>query len=403
MVLIAILLVQIVWTFFFDDDEKTCISDNVHCVHYESYYQYEGITCDRCTEFYYLDETRTCQKGTIENCQIYSSEDKCYECLNGLQFDSISKQCIKCDIEFCDSCYNSGSTKCKYCKNGYVLNSNETECQKCTAANCGTCIENEPTKCKFCDSGYFEDSDDQCTKCFDNCERCDDYTTCDYCNDNYVRNSNKTECLKSPDNCTTCKLSTENNTECAICTICDYCGSIYDDFEITFYGVYGLSADKTSCDYVIENCLYYYSEEVEKCYQCNFGYVLEENVCNACKVEGCGSCDNSQDTTCNTCGSDYHPITVNGSSTLSSDGSKCIECDTGYTLDKDECYAYTSGATGSDGKDYVCLLYPQGTSEHALFLTEVYEPVNGECENKLCDSAFSVAIFISSAFIIFIL
>ena len=191
---------------------------------------------------YYNNAIISCKNYIDDQCSSFDiKENKCKSCKSGyfLSFlDENTETCQKCDIENCQACFGMKlSYVCTLCKNGYYVpddDENKQSCQKCSVKNCKSCIgtklsnycyackdnytpiklNNIITKCEGCETGVNE-----------KCKECDTSTgQCTSCNDGYYLPSDDTEkeiCQQcSVENCKSCSGTRAINA-------CDACKDTY--------------------------------------------------------------------------------------------------------------------------------------------------------------------------------
>ena len=86
-------------------------------------------------------------------------------------------QCDSCPLN-CFSCKSKASYE--RCLGGYQWNENLIKCEKYNKG----CLKCRNNQCEICESGI-------CTKCFKNCDMCDDNSTCTKCKDGFYRDNVK--------------------------------------------------------------------------------------------------------------------------------------------------------------------------------------------------------------------
>ncbi|KAL7714732.1 Furin repeat-containing protein [Entamoeba marina] len=330
--------------------------------------------CTHCIDLYYLDGKKKCQKGSIDNCIIYSEETVCSMCAALLTFDKTSKKCVKCAIDNCKQCSYSDSSICSFCESGYYSSNNK--CSKLTTVeHCSTYSVSED-KCSTCEDGYrVIASDNTCEQCaVDNCMSClTNPGYCSTCATGYQRNGTDYTCVELPAHCVSFISDPTNCEEC-------------EDGYFNNEGV----CEKCSVD-GCNDC----SDNKEKCRLCQDGYyITEESICGKCADECVESVLHNQLTCTYSSYTCYvNPITNDWCKRYNSNGSKCIECDSdfGTTLDDGKCYEYTK-ITGYDDVAYGCIEYKIDKVNEMLTDVELYKPEDGVCENPYLNNGFGIMV-----------
>ena len=217
-------------------------------------------------------------KDCSSNCLTCSSENVCTSCLpnQALKYDGM---CVEC------------KRNCLTCQVKEVGGEYANQCTKCAEAYD---IAEDTINCKFvgCPDGEYYDYDaKKCVKCMDNCNLCDDASTCTSCAEawklkdkvcifedcpegKYYNLDTKT-CDLCPTNCTACTSPT-------FCTKCDFSHFIIDKIIVgntaqqscKWVGCTNpfqyLSTDKTSCLDCAEKCLK--CSDIDTCTECGSGF-----------------------------------------------------------------------------------------------------------------------------------
>ena len=184
--------------FYINKTDYLCYSNLENNDFYKCALTYDGETCYKCIENYYLGEIdNKCTK--IEGCQISENENRCIQCntdiycLNKKTGWCMYNQAIENEddkIYFNCNMTNNEGNKCELCLNGFRVN------------NKGFCEYEE--YCKI-----FDDEQNHCTQCIDNVD--DEYEYANYClNDDigcvltYAKWCNKCNNIIDLDFCTEC-------------------------------------------------------------------------------------------------------------------------------------------------------------------------------------------------------
>ncbi|ELP93685.1 protein serine/threonine kinase, putative [Entamoeba invadens IP1] len=252
---------------------ENCVNYNLEqCVECENPYILSNNTCNNYTEE--LMESMNCEVSWDFGClrcseSFYSSKYKCEMCSDTCgECLSSSEYCISCNqttFLVNNKCASNDELKekcqqlsivggCANCNDGYYRVS--FSCEKCLP-ECETCLTN--TTCLTCNSEHFKtysgvcklknetlgcsgniDSEygcsscedwyylenKECHKCSDNCEKCKQFGTCEYCTDKYVLDKTQkcvlfseiTNCVESRSSkCTKCTfwhIPSENGSSC---------------------------------------------------------------------------------------------------------------------------------------------------------------------------------------------
>jgi hypothetical protein len=144
-----------------DDKCSICVA-NFHpnadgiCERTQCYDYNDNNVCTKCFEGYYLNDKKTCEKITIENCLISDEKnEKCTKCLGNITPDANGKcnlpsPLIKGCIEYKDD------GKCKTCQNDdYEITSDGN----CKLIECEE-WEFKEEYCAQCKAGYYRARDD---------------------------------------------------------------------------------------------------------------------------------------------------------------------------------------------------------------------------------------------------
>ena len=146
------------------------------------------------------------------------------------------------------------------CADGYTISKDQTQCIKCSIKDCYEC-SNDGKSCVRCKDGLaFDSKTKSCVACkVANCQTCD----------------------KDVNKCTKCAYGLKTGIHYGL--VGGACVPCADQHAVT-------------CDN-------------KKVTQCEAGYYVAQNACNAC-VSPCVSCESA--TTCDYCGNGYQLKAVNG-------------------------------------------------------------------------------------------
>lgn len=296
------------------------------------------------------EEIDTCESTGCSFCPD-STLSKCYaDCIDGYYAESRKGDgqviCKKCQ-DNCSSCYsysdgnNSEILMCLECSEGYAVDvsSGYEECTDACGENCYYCLSDDGY-CTGCNSGYtaddygecqedtastssdcavgefYDDSNEECTSCGENCLFCYSSTYCYSCEEGYV--SSTGSCVAcSVENCGSCStyLSTETCSSCAV----GYAFAFDPENKQENTGDEDISTSTRllatgydyeicdSCSLIAENCLSC-SFEYGECYKCQDGYVFDSETesCIECEIEHCVSCETPG--ACYQCAAGYYPV-----------------------------------------------------------------------------------------------
>ncbi|ELP94565.1 protein serine/threonine kinase, putative [Entamoeba invadens IP1] len=252
---------------------ENCVNYNLEqCVECENPYILSNNTCNNYTEE--LMETMNCEVSWDFGCvrcseSFYSSNYKCEMCSDTCgECLSSSEYCISCNqttFLVNNKCASNDELKekcqqlsivggCANCNDGYYRVSFACEkclpeCETClTNTTCLTCnlehfktysgvckLKNETLGCSgnidseygcsSCEDWYYLENK-ECHKCSDNCEKCKQFVTCEYCTNKYVLDKTQkcvlfseiTNCVESRSSkCTKCTfwhIPSENGSSC---------------------------------------------------------------------------------------------------------------------------------------------------------------------------------------------
>lgn len=211
--------------------------------------------------------------------------------------------CVACNaaMKWCISCTGMGAcTNCApgaYLSGGYCKPCDHT-CERCTG----------PGACTACSSSHCRASDGTCKEpgeIYTGCSKCaHDTGKCIICADGYVHSGlGSTPCTKCPDNCLSCKSSSEcikpssgyyidsstrmpvacKSDNCDVCTSAEVCTICKPGYKLS------TSATCTAC--TDSNCSVC---DTDKCTACKPGYALNSNgSCQACE-SGCAICADNE-------------------------------------------------------------------------------------------------------------
>jgi hypothetical protein len=132
-----------------------------------------------------------CLACTIPNCTVCNANLLvCTACVSN--FTLRSGLCWSSGTT-CDSlCTNCVANVCLACPSGYVAVG--ANCENCSDANCASCYNINSGECYACNSGFFA-SHGLCYACSANCKSCLSASSCDACEEGYLRNQ-KFDCVK---------------------------------------------------------------------------------------------------------------------------------------------------------------------------------------------------------------
>lgn len=153
-----------------------------------------------------------------------ASINSCYECIAGYVL-AADNYCMPCPPN-CLTCTFSSARNlsvCRFCNASYVLDNAANACVICPTA-CAVCSVFDQKVCLVCWDGWRVNSNNGCTRCDSNCNKCDKDGNCvelpiGYVLDNYLAvasgnlNGNIHRC---PQQCYTCdQFNPAKCTECS--------------------------------------------------------------------------------------------------------------------------------------------------------------------------------------------
>ena len=323
-------------------DNSSCDDIITFCKKYNNNYDY----CIECNDGYYLldNDRLNCHNESLEPDKYFTEDEgKTY------------KSCEKA-INNCEKC-NNGS-KCILCKEGFKHSSDNSSCGE--IINSCKKYDNNYEYCEECNEGYYLLDDDKlhcynesldtdkyftedegksflsCDKIINNCIKCNERNSCQFCKQGYKFNKENVSCDEIVSFCN----KYDNHFE-----YCKECINGYYLLNNDKYHCYNniLEKDKyftedegksyLSCEFVITNC-----EECQgrkKCILCKTGYIFNDiNFTCVEEISSCKKYDKNYD--------------------------YCEECDEGYYIlndDKHHCYNDSLDKekyfTEDEGKTYI--------------------------------------------------
>ena len=324
--------------------------------------------------------------------------------------------CLNCNVEFCETCKESGYLGCDTCKPGFFFNESSGRCEDsdCKIKHCevcdkagiwgcdscfedfymsqllGVCLSNAclinycdecsvsgPNSCDKCREGYRFNretlicEDTVCKK--DLCEDCSDSGIwgCDRCKDGYYYDLDMLECQDK-----SCRTA-----QCDKCdahpTVCEQCAKNYWLDPVTNQCI------DATCQ--LANCADCTVSGPTKCDACSTGFVLQNGqcvdcdgvkdsiLCKECSIPGvCTSCNEGyrlQDGQCRAC---------EASTCADCDGTtgRCSVCKAGFYLDQTfgECKPCKEGCLMCSSEDFCLECNPD--------YHQLVSPSDGKCQ---CD------------------
>ena len=159
--------------------------------------------------------------------------------------------CISCKIE-------DDKTVCKGCQYSQFNPTNNT-CSSIDAPidNCVVYSNNDTMKCSVCELYYGKTRDFKCIECPENCANCNDSGVCLSCSD--AKKPVEGKCKGKRESCA--------DPNCQICRLDNSCELCKSGFSYDF---------KAGCIKGINDC-YLLQDNGEKCFDCNYGYYVDEN------------------------------------------------------------------------------------------------------------------------------
>ena len=328
--------------------------------------------CLYCKNNLKMDKNNQCICN-IENCEI-CGHNSCKKCIQNYKYDSNLKKCIynsylkiKCDDINCLKCSSTFEGTCLSCNSGYELIKGKcnkyNDCNK-VFENCFSCQNTN----EYINNGYcvpkclrnncpgikfdfkFYECENKCVVCnnyilysysdcldnnfceINNCLLCKNKNDCMYCNSGYYKRNGL--CYKCSNNCIDCETELicnvcsneyelNNNFECV--KINESNSNYYNEvinFEIDYLNKKFTFLNKEGYNFTLKdiftpfsksNCLF---EKNNICYLCETGNKIINGEC----IEDCSNIQN-----CEKC--------LN---------QKCLECEKGYELNKDNLCSHKS-------------------------------------------------------------
>ena len=339
---------------------QKCFAFQNYCLECET----EEKLCKTCDIGYYPDLNGAC--SYTDHCKI-SYKGECIECQEDfilVEKNKICKSLLSNDFENCKN-IDSKNGLCQQCEEGYYLNKGDKKCIKTE-----NCNESMFGICTLCNEGYYLDKKE--IKCkakkgeFLLCRQTIDGESCDLCdsgsymdeegicvNSNFCKKSSNGKCTKCIDDY---YLSSNNGycTNTHNCYIADKDTGLC--LECNMYNY--LDFKDFKCHTNLEYNDFRYCETVidEKCIKCEKGYYLgKDNKCSY--TPNCEEADNGK---CVLCDENYYLGLDNYCSEtqlcIRSRFNNCLECEVGYYyshLDK-KCLK-SEGVEGLENCKYTCL------------------------------------------------
>ena len=302
--------------YYLNKKENKCEMQNTFFYHCKLSVNNE--TCELCDEGYYLAENGKCAE--VNFCSKSVDYGRCEECISGYYLigkgykanctitdncylaDKDTGLCLECNNGFyidykdgeCKSNQNNDEFKyckiaeeiCKECINGYYLG----EDSKCTNTN--GCLESENGICYYCSENYYYGKDKKCSL-VEHCIYSLNENDCIECEDNYCYNQLTKKCFIGENKYENCKVTNY---------LADRCYSCKDDFYFNQTDYLCYSNKEKGDFYKCEITNYYY----RRCFRCIKGYYLGYKYYRCSIINGC----------------EY-----------SEDEEKCLECNNNYCLD----------------------------------------------------------------------
>jgi len=203
---------------------------------------------------YYLNDSGTCSRSVIKDCELYSSDGGCYRC-KASTYLAGSLGSYSCNVvpTFITNCsFYSGPTTCSQCATNYALNNNTCTSIPLPITNCEV-HSSTGTKCTWCKSGFIKNASQTSCNTITTITNCKKYSLyeCEECDSTTI---------KTPSAYTTYSLSDEGFSTAA------------DTFTKYFYS-YADSLSPSACiSYSVSNCATYTT--FNTCKVCNSGYYL---------------------------------------------------------------------------------------------------------------------------------
>ena len=255
--------------------------------------------CTQCKAGYFVTGSNTCQACSTSNC-VTCPSDTCSACdsANDWFFNPVNSECVNT------------------CPSGYRKNTILGTCEACSDPNCLACDADKDvcTQCKAV--GYYLAASKTCAACIANCDQCTDGTECVTCKSGFYYDTVGKSCG------TTCPSGYRpNGGVCQACTTanCDTCPTS--------------ASVCTSC----KNSFFFYSPDSTCLSTCPTRWREESStkVCQQCTDSNCLTCPTAVGV-CSSCKAGYYKTTsntcapCNANCAQCTDGTSCIQCQSGY-------------------------------------------------------------------------
>lgn len=206
---------------------------------YCQYYNADGVTCDKCFPFYFLQRNQ-CVLNLVENCETQLSESACSKCRKEFPYADAEGHCVKDPLnQWCEL---------------YDTNINALE------------ISIFP--CLDCFLGFYPDDSGICKVVTDAIDHCRYYISngfCRNCDEGFYVNFDRTLCLPNPEFDRNC-IEFAYDSECSLCS----------------FGHYFKDGDCVACSNMPPGCGYCDPLDNAKCLMCKVGYTMVSDT--ECKL-----------------------------------------------------------------------------------------------------------------------
>jgi hypothetical protein len=320
-----------------------------------------------------------CKENNIANCENYITDGatlSCGKCLEGY-YSQDSVECLKGKVSNCSIYENNSDSTCLACSSRFVKYTNvqgKTFCLSYENFNCQQWNNASSFACDACDEGYFvttpydTDPADYCiggNYTIPNCNFIDINLLCDSCSSQYYLNSSRTECLPRKNTVQNCEMYSPIADECQSCIAKYYThlnGQCYPyPVGIQFCKEYSDATTCAKCDpnkflqnnlchnvvSFVDNCKYYSADGV--CSECADGkFFVSETSCVSINAVNCLEVKSADE--CLSCPQGYGFVESGGvksctevqlancSENTVDEPYTCTKCQVGFYLYENQCF-----------------------------------------------------------------
>ena len=235
-----------------------------------------------CGNEFYADSNRNCVPCSTKECKI-CTKDKCLQCLNNkvvFREKECVTECVDGYVRSGNVCVKCGDPTCKKCLETQLTTC--TDCYNPKALTNGKCSETCPPK--------FYKNKNKCEPCIQNCDLCDNSTTCKVCSkDFFLKNNACVDCCNSGfaevgNVCGRCTVTNCDSCDSKNLSICQKCVDrkvLYNNQCINVCPLGTFPNANKICDKCRDDCAI--CKDKNTCEVCKTGKVLQGKVCqNIC-------------------------------------------------------------------------------------------------------------------------